>query len=257
MQAPWFGLHLRRGNSLIGARRAVYSRAQVNDKSWLKATPADVPLTGMVDEMADGATARQIGGRIHHFLLPSGGWGSAVEAKEARELAPEAAAKLKEWRRSTVTKPSRKQVDALVELAHRVEALWQLTLRRLQIAEQEARRSIPLWGRDEPEHTPAVGREQIEATLNDPNGAYQRLRRVMDAWSALWFWPLTDTDGVDSAQFGPVDRDLPGAAGPRARSRRPSGGTGDLAAAAGWDDLNAAEELNLQFAASKAGRCRS
>ena len=27
LQAPWFGLHLRRGNSLIGARRAVY-RAQ-------------------------------------------------------------------------------------------------------------------------------------------------------------------------------------------------------------------------------------
>ena len=54
LQAPWFGLRLRRGNSLIGARRAVYTRAQVNDKSWLKATPADVPLTGMVEEMTDG-----------------------------------------------------------------------------------------------------------------------------------------------------------------------------------------------------------
>ena len=28
LQAPWFGLHLRRGNSLIGARRATYSRRQ-------------------------------------------------------------------------------------------------------------------------------------------------------------------------------------------------------------------------------------
>ena len=27
LQAPWFGLRLRRGNSLIGARRAVYTRA--------------------------------------------------------------------------------------------------------------------------------------------------------------------------------------------------------------------------------------
>ena len=71
LQAPWFGLRLRRGNSLIGARRAVYSRAQVNDKSWLKATPTDVALTGMVDEMADGATARETDGRIHHFLLPA------------------------------------------------------------------------------------------------------------------------------------------------------------------------------------------
>ena len=42
LEAPWFGLHLRRGNSLIGARKAVYSRAQVEDKSWLKAVPKPV-----------------------------------------------------------------------------------------------------------------------------------------------------------------------------------------------------------------------
>ena len=88
LQAPWFGLHLRRGNSLIGARRAVYTRAQVNDKSWLKATPADVPLTGMVEEMANETTARQTDGRIHHFLLPASGWGSAVEARRRRRPSP-------------------------------------------------------------------------------------------------------------------------------------------------------------------------
>ena len=84
LQAPWFGLRLRRGNSLIGARRAVYTRAQVNDKSWLKATPTDVPMTGMVEEMADETTARQTDGRIHHFLLPASGWGSAVEVRRRR-----------------------------------------------------------------------------------------------------------------------------------------------------------------------------
>jgi hypothetical protein len=66
-----------------------------------------MPLTGMVEDMADGATARQTGGRLHHFLLPASGWGSAVEAKEAAELAPVAAAALKEWRKSVVIKPSR------------------------------------------------------------------------------------------------------------------------------------------------------
>ena len=132
LQAPWFGLRLRRGNSLIGARRAVYTRAQVNDKSWLKATPVEVPVTGMVEDMADGQTARQTRDRIHHFLLPASGWGSAVEAKEVVSLAPEAAKALKEWRKTVVSKPSKKQLEALVELAHRVESLWQLTLRRLE-----------------------------------------------------------------------------------------------------------------------------
>ena len=227
LQAPWFGLHLRRGNSLIGGRRAVYSRAQVNDKSWLKATPADVPLTGMVEEMADGATARETAGRIHHFLLPASGWGSAVEAKEACALAPEAAARLREWRKSIVAKPSRKQADALAELAHRVESLWQLTLRRLQIAEQEARRNIPLWGRKEQVHTPAVGREQIVATLENPNGAYQRLRRVMDVWAALWFWPLTDAEGVKPPSLDEWIETCQALLGRDPEARRPNGGEAD------------------------------
>lgn len=40
MRAPWFGLHLRRGNSLIGARRAFYAADDVTGKEWLKAKGA-------------------------------------------------------------------------------------------------------------------------------------------------------------------------------------------------------------------------
>ena len=251
LQAPWFGLRLRRGNSLIGARRAVYTRAQVNDKTWLKATPTDVALTGMVGEMVDGATARETNGRIHHFLLPASGWGSTVEAKEAVALAPEAAPALKKWRSAITGKPSRKQVDALVELAHRVESLWQLTVRRLQIAEEEARRDIPLWGREHSEHTHAVTREQIEVTLNDPNGAYQRLRRVMDAWAALWFWPLTGSDRATPPTLDEWIQACQKLLGREPEARKNGGGT-NLASAAGWDDLNDAEELNLDFAGAVA-----
>ena len=251
LQAPWFGLRLRRGNSLIGGHRAVYTRAQVNGKSWLKETPADVPLSGMVADMTDGATARQTDGRIHHFLLPASGWGSAVEAKEAVALASEAATVLKAWRRTIVGKPSRKQLDALVELAHRVESLWQLTLRRHQIAEQEACRDIPLWGRGQPEHTQAVTREQIESTLNDPSGAYRRLRRVMDAWAALWFWPLTDTGNATPPTLDQWIEACQALLGREPEARRNSRGMTPLGEASNWADLNAAEELNLDFAGAQ------
>ncbi len=248
LQAPWFGLRLRRGNSLIGARRAVYARAQVNDKSWLKVTPADVPMTGMAEEMAQDTTAGQTDGRIHHFLLPSSGWGSAVEAKEAVGLAQEAAAALKKWRSAITSKPSRKQLDALVELAHRVESLWQLTLRRLEIAETEARRAIKLWGRDDPGHAQAVTREQIEKTLAKPNSAYQRLRRVMDAWAALWFWPLTDTNGAVPPMLDQWIEVCQALLGREPEARKKNRGQASLGAATNWEDLNAAEELNLGFA---------
>jgi hypothetical protein len=250
LQAPWFGLRLRRGNSLIGARRAVYTRARVNDKSWLKETPTDVPMTGMVEDMTDGVTARQSSGRIHHFLLPADGWGSAVEAKEAVALAPDAAAALKAWRRTIVGKPSRKQVDALVELAHRVESLWQLTLRRLQIAEQEARRDIPLWGREDPGHAQAVTREQIEETLAKRNGAYQRLRLIMDAWAALWFWPLTDTDGAAPPNLDQWIEACQAVLGLEPKVQKKNQGMTPLDKASNWDDLNSAEELNLYFASA-------
>ena len=248
LQAPWFGLRLRRGNSLIGARRAVYARAQVNDKSWLRATPMDLPLSGMAEEMMNETTAKQTDGRIHHFLLPASGWGSAVEAKEAVGLAPEAAAALKKWRSAITGKASVKQINALVELAHRVESLWQLTLRRLQIAEAEAQRDIALWGRDETGHTQAVTREQIEETLNNRNGAYQRLRRVMDAWAALWFWPLTDTAGVVPPTLDQWIDACQALLGLEPKVQKKNQGMTPLDKASNWDDLNNTEELNLYFA---------
>jgi hypothetical protein len=102
---------------------------------------------------------------------------------------------LKAWQREITRKPTKKQLAALQGLAMRVERLWQFALRRYEIAESQVRRQIPLWGR-EAEPVPVgdrVTREEIEATLADPDGAVQRLRRVMDAWNALWFWPLTNT----------------------------------------------------------------
>ena len=192
LSAPWFGLHLRRGNSLIGARRAVYRRSQVADKSWLGAVPRDLPLTSLPDDIAADRIGSDLGDGIHHFLLPADGWGAAADAKEAAGLVPDAVKQLKRWRGATKAKPSKTQVDALAELANRVETLWQISYRRLHLAEQEIRRSIPVWGAGELPAGGAVQREQIEESLADEAGAYRRLRRVMDAWTALWFWPLTE-----------------------------------------------------------------
>ena len=98
---------------------------------------------------------------------------------------------MRDWRRSIIGKPTKTQVDALIEIGYQAEELWRMAYRRLLVAEQQSRRSIPLWGLDTEPDSATVTREQIEESLRDPDGAYQRLRRVMDAWCALWFWPLT------------------------------------------------------------------
>lgn len=191
LQAPWFGLHLRRGNSLIGARRAVYAPAQLTKKAWLSEAPHDVPL------------AEEIGAGIHHFLLPAQGWGAVIDTPEAKTYVPDRREDLRLWRNAIRANPSAGIKKRLTALAQRVETMWAFTQRRLAIAELEIRRDIHLWGQPfigRPQH--AVTREQIEAVLHEDNGSYRRLRRVMDAWCALWSWPLsTDTMPPDWDQW--------------------------------------------------------
>ena len=246
LQAPWFGLHLRRGNSLIGARRAVFTRGQVANKSWLKAIPARV---------ADGPDkVAEIGGHIPHFLLPAEGWGAAAEVgKEIKELAPEAVRALKDWRRQVRAKPARKQVDQLIDMGHRVQRLWEIATHRLVIADAEIRRDIPVWGRPDAGEIPGVGRsdrhvtrEEIEASLADPDGAYRRLRQIMDAWCALWFWPLTEDEVAPPAREEWQEA-LALMLG-RHTHKGDKHGQEPLSAAVGWDALGALEQTDRVFA---------
>lgn len=262
LSAPWFGLHLRRGNSLIGARRAVYRRNQVSDKSWLTAVPRDVPVKSVVDDLTASRVGTDIDGGIHHFLLPADGWGAAADAKEAVPLAPDATKALKTWRGAIKSKPTKTQIDDLVELGHRVEVLWQFAYQRLSIAEQEVRRSIPVWEAGDLASGGHVQREQIEAALADSNGAYRRLRRVMDAWTALWFWPLTKTLTTVDTPEGPIQvkpptlsqwiAGLQALLGRSPELRRPTmRGSQTLNSGMSWDDLGAAEELELGMAGAQ------
>ncbi|GAA3946012.1 Eco57I restriction-modification methylase domain-containing protein [Pseudoclavibacter caeni] len=245
LQGPWFGLHLRRGNSLIGARHAFYSKDAVKSRRWLKEEPDAVPLT------------TNPAGRIPHFVLPAVGWGSAVDAKEAKELAPETLKRLKGWRKTVTAKPSTKQLDRLQSLGYRVEALWQLALRRLEIAESQIRRSVDVWGAEDLPEGGEVSREKIEAALADPDGAYGRLRRVMDAWCALWYWPLT-VDEADWPEPPTLDEWLDtleallGKDYERSKIVRKMGDTQVmLTPSRDWDALDDAEKLDLGYASAR------
>ncbi|VDG75449.1 Uncharacterised protein [Actinobaculum suis] len=219
LQAPWFGLRLRRGNSLIGALHATYAPSQVVSGAYLHEPAKRSRLTfGSPQELAAGGSDADSGARldtedlvsgdsdtqrIFHFLLPSKGWGSAVEAKGLSKYAGDSIRELRTWRRSVQRKFTAKQLRRLAGLSERVEILWRFALRRIEIAEQQVHRDIPLWGRQTPTHTQAVSREQIEAELfENTSGAYGRLRLVMDAWCALWFWPLNLDETAEPKDAG-------------------------------------------------------
>ncbi|MEU5996235.1 hypothetical protein ABZ837_00210 [Streptomyces sp. NPDC047197] len=230
MRAPWFGLHLRRGNSLIGARRWVYEAERIKKERGVAGlTPTKLPFR----RQEDGTEQPLPEGAVHQFLLPTPGWGAVAGAsgdakKLVEQLAGDQVKQLKKWRSGVQSKPKAtggksSQLARLQAAAQRVEFLWQLVAKRMELSEQEIARTIDVWGavcsEDAEEYAflrkdkPAAGgavpltKEQVFKDLFEAEGSpYWRLKQVMDAWCALWFWPLDKVgllDGSDEEYVTP------------------------------------------------------
>lgn len=231
MRAPWFGLHLRRGNSLIGGRRAVYAGDDVagKDKAWLKAKGALAPTP--LRFLKDGEPQLLPNDAVHQFLLPSPGWAAVAGSKEAKELAKEGVEQLAAWKKGILQRPKRStahlntdgspklnpktkapkpeapsQFTKLRDAARRVEFLWAAVVKRMELSEKEIARRIDLWQADpeDPEYAflqhpdQAVAKEKVlEDLFNAVDTPYWRLKKVMDAWCALWFWPVDKAGLLD------------------------------------------------------------
>ncbi|BAC19708.1 hypothetical protein HMPREF0290_2782 [Corynebacterium efficiens YS-314] len=255
LKAPWFGLHLRRGNSLIGATRSVYSPRLLSKKAWLKEVPTRLPLVDVAESVDSGSPESSLSPGIHHFLLPSAGWGATADAKDVKDIASEEQKVLKAWRRSIQVVPDKNQKKLLEGLSRRVEKLWRLALIRLRIAEDQARRDIDVWGHETQLSDRVITREQIERDLFDnPNNAYNRLRLAMDAWCALWFWPLDQVrteEHPDRPELPDFDewlatlRDILGIETSVAQ------GQYVLGAATTWEELNEFEEQDAKLSGAR------
>jgi hypothetical protein len=182
LQAPWFGARLRSGNSLIGARRATYTTAQVKGAVWTgknAAAPTETPI-------AEVPLGNPVG--IHHFLVPGQGWGAASSAKEVKELAPDWAAAVDAWRKSISVRPTRTQLERFERLAEQVEKLWLSAAHEVEAFWQATRQHVDVWGAETPPTGARFGEAAIRQVLGNPQSASFRLRTLMDAWCSLWLW---------------------------------------------------------------------
>ena len=222
LKAPWFGLHLRHGNSLVGATRSTFSAKEVSTtaskkkgvQNYLTVTPQHHPLKQLADAIDANETDQHLTGRIHHFLVPSHGWGSAVDAKDLKNLAADEIKAMKAWQKSICKPLNVTQTKLATALSNQVERLWELSLIRLRIAEDQVRRDLDLWGQEPntDKRVDVVTRAQVEEELLHNNeGAYLRLRTAMNAWNALWYWPVTATDELpDITEYLATMQDLLG-----------------------------------------------
>lgn len=250
LKAPWFGLHLRHGNSLIGATRSTVTAENLTTKKYLAEQPTHHSVETVAEYILPKQRNPKLAGRVHHFLVPSPGWGAASDSKDLKQMAPEEVKAMKAWRKSVQLGFRAGQVTELKALAERVEMLWRFALVRLQIAESQIRRGVRVWGQPPVTDTQAVTRAEIEEELfENLDGSYQRLRLVMNAWNALWFWPLSEIDALpDHEEWLAMLRDALG----RENDAFKKGKTKTLGFGfdMNWNDLGFAE--SVEFVASGA-----
>ena len=186
---PWFGLRLRAGNSLIGARRAVWKVKQLTDGDFF-GKDAAIPRL-----LAPGEPRG--GDEVYHFLVWDEDMAPAARDKLMKAHWSAECAALAEWQKKQVRKKWTGQEAKLVlALSARVDELWAAYAAERHGALEKTACTASIWPTPsesaealKPGPTLA-SQEAVKARLEAESGPFQRLKLVMDAWCGLWFWPL-------------------------------------------------------------------
>lgn len=207
---PWFGMQLHCGNSLVGARRQVFSSGLLRgrDAGWTKAPPERVPV---------GATRPK--GAVWHFLLADPGmatYGTGTEGKPVKEMCADALVQLGRGV-SALCRPLDAEERADLEaLSGAVDRLWERHVGFLRDVRRRTTDHLPLHGRPlpgEPRLTSTAQKDAIWEGEMESRGAaasspYRRLKLALDFWCALWFWPIEKADLFPSREEWLLDLSL-------------------------------------------------
>ena len=186
---PWFGMRLRSGNSLIGARRAVWTADQLR-KGQHCGNSGEIPRLLKPGE-------RRAENEIYHFLVFDEEMIPTHADKLMRQFWPEACGAAKSWLKNQVKpKWSDVEVREALDICALIDRHWDDYARRRADALRDTACTATVW--PTPANSPeaiAPGpslekQEQARAELEASSGGFQRLKLVMDTWCALWFWPL-------------------------------------------------------------------
>jgi len=191
---PWFGMQLRTGNSLVGARRDVFSAAQLSpgrgeksvpERDWRATVPRAVPMTAQPTDT-----------EVYHFLLPADGMATCSD-KVVAKLEPAAVDAFRRWRAEFIRPLTVDEIRRVKALTVAAEALWQQHAVELARVRKATSDELHVWPDPAPNRAPTTTaqkdatfqREMLSEQVKNAS-PYRRLKLAMDLWCALWFWPL-------------------------------------------------------------------
>ena len=199
---PWFGTQLVNGNSLIGARRQVYSETALTATSkglhWYENAPERVPV-GMERKKRRGNS------QIWHFLLGDPGM-CDYNDKVIKSLEPDNIKRMKDWNKRFTAPYSEDELESLRQLSLTVDNLWEKQVKLRQTVKDGTQDVLSIYGHkdtDTDSHTSIRQKDLIYSKLYKSEhvnnaGPYARLKFAMDYWCALWFWPIDQAELLPS-----------------------------------------------------------
>ena len=199
---PWFGTQLVNGNSLIGARRQVYSETALIATSkglhWYENAPERVPV-------GTERKKRRGNSQIWHFLLGDPGM-CDYNDKVIKSLEPDNIKRMKDWNKRFTAPYSEDELESLRQLSLTVDNLWEKQVKLRQTVKDGTQDVLSIYGHkdtDTDSHTSIRQKDLIYSKLYKSEhvknaGPYARLKFAMDYWCALWFWPIDQAELLPS-----------------------------------------------------------
>lgn len=201
---PWFGTQLVCGNSLIGARRQIYSTSKLVAGKWYEEAPVRI----MPGEVRIKKGQRKSAQGIYHFLMGDPGMANYTD-KVIKKLEPENIKLINNWRKEFTKPYTDDEVEMLLNLSEIIDDLWDRTVRLRKQVQEATADTLVVYGQTddiESKHITIREKDKIYHSIYKSEGGenaspYARLKAAMDYWCALWFWP------IDKAELLP-DRQL-------------------------------------------------
>ncbi|HCG7282306.1 TPA: class I SAM-dependent DNA methyltransferase [Vibrio parahaemolyticus] len=205
---PWFGYQLYNGNSLIGARRQVFSTGDLtykkaNDPSWLNIEPKRL-----------GHNEARSPHEVYHYLLPDNGLANYSD-KVVKALKPTEIATINAWRKTFVRSFSMEEKDQLKRICQKIDELWQAHVEQRRKERNITTDNLQIWPNSERSAQRSSTNDKdklLSQSQQSGSAVYPRLKMVMDYWCALWFWPMESADELPSrAEYlGEIEQVLEG-----------------------------------------------
>lgn len=141
---PWFGTQLVNGNSLIGARRQVYSQSALETGKWYDKAPRRI----MPGEERTKKGQHEHTKEIYHFLLGDPGMANYSD-KVIKSLEPENIKKLKSWNKDFTSKFDEDELKTVLRLSESIDKLWKLTADERKKIEEATYEPLSVYGHEE------------------------------------------------------------------------------------------------------------